>query len=170
MQAACEREVIAVFTEHSFKDDKREFQKNLMDTIEKKKKDFLLRNEDTAVKYSQAKLKQLSEPLMKSISRGTFCDPGGHNLYLEAKNKVEWAYNLVPRKGMKANEVLQHFLQNQVAIEKSILQGDKALTYQEKVLTDTRSLRFPATGNTNSRRISLCMMVSKSTHPSSSCS
>lgn len=38
---------------------------------------------------------------MKSISRGTFCDPGGHSLYLEAKNKVEWDYNLVPRKGMK---------------------------------------------------------------------
>lgn len=69
--------------------------------IEKKRKDFLLQNEYTSVKYSQAKLQQLTEPLMKSISTGTFCVPGGHSLYLEAKNKVEWDYNLVPRKGVK---------------------------------------------------------------------
>uniref|UniRef100_A0A667HUS9 Guanylate-binding protein 4-like n=1 Tax=Lynx canadensis TaxID=61383 RepID=A0A667HUS9_LYNCA len=140
----CEREAIAVFMEHSFKDDKQEFQKNLMDMIEKKKKDFLLQNEYTSVKYSQAKLQQLTEPLMKSISTGTFCVPGGHSLYLEAKNKVEWDYNLVPRKGVKANEVLQHFLQSQVAIEKSILQGDKALTCQEKALAAERAKKEAA--------------------------
>ncbi|XP_040326824.1 guanylate-binding protein 4-like isoform X1 [Herpailurus yagouaroundi] len=140
----CEREAIAVFMEHSFKDDKQEFQKNLMDMIEKKKKDFLLQNEYTSIKYSQAKLQQLTEPLMKSISTGTFCVPGGHSLYLEAKNKVEWDYNLVPRKGVKANEVLQHFLQSQVAIEKSILQGDKALTCQEKALAAERAKKEAA--------------------------
>ena len=61
----------------------------------------MLQNEDASVKYSQAQLKQLSEPLMKSISRGTFCVPGGYHLYLEAKEKVEWDYNQVPRKGVK---------------------------------------------------------------------
>lgn len=38
---------------------------------------------------------------MKSIARGTFFVPGGYHLYLEAKEKVEWDYNLVPRKGVK---------------------------------------------------------------------
>ena len=38
---------------------------------------------------------------MKSISREIFSVPRGHSLYLEAKNKVEWDYNLVPRKGVK---------------------------------------------------------------------
>ncbi|XP_029803003.1 guanylate-binding protein 4-like isoform X2 [Suricata suricatta] len=144
VHAHCEREAIAVFMEHSFKDDKQEFQKNLMDTIEKKKKDFLLQNEDSSVNYCQTKLKQLSEPLMKSILRGTFCVPGGHSLYLEAKKKVEWDYNLVPRKGVKANEVLQHFLQCQVPIEKSVLQGDKALTCQEKELAAERAKKEAA--------------------------
>ncbi|XP_077602159.1 guanylate-binding protein 6-like [Crocuta crocuta] len=144
VHADCEREAIAVFMEHSFKDDKREFQQKLVDTIEKKKKDFLLQNEDASVKYSQAKLKQLSYPLMKNISRGTFCVPGGHSLYLEAKNKVEWHYHLVPRKGVKANEVLQDFLQYQLAIEKSILQGDEALTCQEKVLAAERAKKEAA--------------------------
>ncbi|XP_048076272.1 guanylate-binding protein 4-like isoform X7 [Ursus arctos] len=144
VHADCEREAIAVFMEHSFKDEKREFQKKLMDTVKERKKDFLLQNEDASFKYSQAQLKQLSEPLMKSISIGTFCVPGGYHLYLEAKEKVESDYNLVPRKGVKANEVLQQFLQNQVAVENSILQGDALLTYQEKALAAEWALKKAA--------------------------
>lgn len=61
----------------------------------------MLKNEDTSLKYCQAELKKLSEPLMTSISRGTFFVPGGHGLYLNAKNKVEEDYKLVPKKGVK---------------------------------------------------------------------
>ena len=69
--------------------------------INKKKDDFLLQNEEASVRYCQAELKKLSEPLMMSISEGTFFVPGGHSLYLEAKNKFEQDYKLVPRKGVK---------------------------------------------------------------------
>ncbi|XP_062961861.1 guanylate-binding protein 4-like [Cynocephalus volans] len=144
VHAACEREALAVFMELSFKDENREFQKKLMDTIEKKKKDFSLQNEEASVKYCQAELKQLSETLMERISRGTFSVPGGHNLFLEAKKKVEQYYKLVPRKGVKANEVLQNFLQSQAAIEKSILQSDKALTDREKDLAAERAKKEAA--------------------------
>ncbi|XP_044094577.1 guanylate-binding protein 4-like [Neovison vison] len=127
VHAHCEREAIAVFMEHSFKDDKREFQKKLVDTIEKKKEDFLQQNEDASFKYCQAIMKQLSEPLKKSISEKTFSVHGGHELYLQAKRKVELDYKLVPRKGVKANEILQNFLQSQATIEESIVQLDTAL-------------------------------------------
>ncbi|XP_047581048.1 guanylate-binding protein 4-like isoform X2 [Lutra lutra] len=127
VHAHCEREAIAVFMEYSFKDDKREFQKKLVDTIEKKKEDFLQQNEDASFKYCQAIMKQLSEPLKKSISEKTFSVHGGHDLYLQAKRKVELDYKLVPRKGVKANEILQNFLQSQATIEESIVQLDTAL-------------------------------------------
>ncbi|XP_058994004.1 guanylate-binding protein 4-like isoform X3 [Mustela lutreola] len=127
VHAHCEREAIAVFMEHSFKDDKWEFQKKLVDTIEKKKEDFLQQNEDASFKYCQAIMKQLSEPLKKSISEKTFSVHGGHDLYLQAKRKVELDYKLVPRKGVKANEILQNFLQSQATIEESIVQLDTAL-------------------------------------------
>ncbi|XP_023589148.1 uncharacterized protein LOC101358841 isoform X2 [Trichechus manatus latirostris] len=132
VHAACEREAIALFMEHSFKDDKREFQKNLMETIEKKKEDFMIQNEEASEKYCQVELKKISEPLMASISRGTFSVPGGHSLYLEAKKKFEQNYARVPRKGVKANEVLQSFLQCQAPIEEAILQSDRALSDSEK--------------------------------------
>ncbi|XP_006919451.1 LOW QUALITY PROTEIN: guanylate-binding protein 7 [Pteropus alecto] len=139
LHAACDKEAIAVFMENSFKDDKLEFQKKLVETIEGKKGEFLLQNEEASAKYCQAQLKQLSETLMESISRGIFSVPGGHNLYLEARNTVERSYQLVPRKGVKANEVLQSFLQSQAAIEKSILQSDKALTTAEKATLAERA-------------------------------
>lgn len=71
------------------------------DIMEKTKDSFIIQNEEASVKYYEAELKQLSESLMKSISGGTFFVPGGHSLYLEAKNKFEQDYKLVPRKGVK---------------------------------------------------------------------
>ncbi|XP_032159165.1 guanylate-binding protein 4-like isoform X2 [Mustela erminea] len=97
------------------------------DNIEKKKEDFLQQNEDASFKYCQAIMEQLSEPLKKSISEKTFSVHGGHDLYLQAKRKVELDYKLVPRKGVKANEILQNFLQSQATIEESIVQLDTAL-------------------------------------------
>ncbi|XP_077882784.1 guanylate-binding protein 3 [Ictidomys tridecemlineatus] len=144
VHTACEKEAIAVFMEHSFKDDNHEFQKKLIETTERKKEALLLRNEEASVKYCQVLLEQLSEALMQSISRGVFSVPGGHRLYLEAKKKVELDYKLVPRKGVKAMEVLQSFLQSQSVIEKSILQSDEALTKGEKAIAAERAKKEAA--------------------------
>ncbi|XP_032509337.1 guanylate-binding protein 4-like [Phocoena sinus] len=134
VHAACETEAIAIFLGRSFKDDKQTFQKKLVDIMEKKKDVFMIQNEEASVKHCQAELKKLSESLMTSISGGTFFVPGGHSLYLEARSKFEQDYKLVPRKGVKANEVLQSFLQSQAGVEEAILQADKAFTDVDKAL------------------------------------
>ncbi|XP_037010322.2 guanylate-binding protein 6-like isoform X1 [Artibeus jamaicensis] len=144
LHAACEREAIAIFMEKSFKDEQREFQKKLVEIIKDKKDDFILQNEEESVKYCQATLDQLSVALVESISAGTFSVPGGHKLYLETKERIEGDYYKVPRKGVKANEVLQSFLQSQMAIEKSILQADKALTDGEKAMAEERARKQAA--------------------------
>ncbi|XP_069934197.1 guanylate-binding protein 7 isoform X2 [Oryctolagus cuniculus] len=144
VHAACEREAIEIFMEHSFKDDNGEFQKNLLETTEQKKEDFLLQNEEASVKYCQAELTRLSASLMESISRGVFSAPGGHSLYLEARKRIEEEYELVPRKGVKATEVLQSFLQSQAAAENSILQADKALSDAQKALAAEEAKREAA--------------------------
>ncbi|XP_007120127.1 guanylate-binding protein 6 isoform X2 [Physeter macrocephalus] len=144
VHAACEREAIAIFMGHSFKDENQEFQKNLVEIIKDKKEGFLLQNEQASVKYCQAKLDELSKALMESISEGNFSVPGGHELYVKAKEMLKRDYCQVPRKGVKANEVLQSFLLSQVAIEKSILQADKALTDGEKAVVEERARRETA--------------------------
>jgi hypothetical protein len=38
---------------------------------------------------------------MGNISAGTFSVPGGHKLYMETMDKIEWEYWQVPRKRIK---------------------------------------------------------------------
>ncbi|CAI9151937.1 unnamed protein product [Rangifer tarandus platyrhynchus] len=144
VHAACEKEAIAVFMEHSFKDENQDFQKKLVIMIENKKDDFLLQNEEASDRYCQAELKKLSEPLKMSISEGTFFVPGGHHCYLEARNKLEENYKLIPRKGVKANQVLQSFLQSQAGEEAAILQADQALTDADKAMAEEHTKRQAA--------------------------
>ncbi|XP_066124691.1 guanylate-binding protein 6-like [Saccopteryx bilineata] len=141
---ACEREAIQVFMENSFKDENQEFQKNLVEVIKDKKDGFMLQNEEASAKFCRDELEQLLMALMESISVGTFSVPGGHKLYLETKERIEQDYWQVPRKGVKANEVFQSFLQSQVPIEKSILQADKALTDGEKAMAEERARKEAA--------------------------
>nr|XP_012998159.1 guanylate-binding protein 6-like [Cavia porcellus] len=131
--AACEKEAIEVFMECSFKDEGK-FQEELVKIIEKKKDDFLLKNEKESDQYCQDKLNLLSKALMENISTGTFFVPGGYQLYMEARKKVEEDYRQVPRKGVKAEEVFKRFLESQAAIGKCILQSDKALTADKKTI------------------------------------
>uniref|UniRef100_A0A2K6S854 Guanylate binding protein family member 6 n=1 Tax=Saimiri boliviensis boliviensis TaxID=39432 RepID=A0A2K6S854_SAIBB len=144
VHTACEREAIAIFMEHSFKDENQEFQKKLVEITMNKKGDFVLQNEESSVQYCQAKLNDLSKALMESISAGSFSVPGGHKLYMETKERVEQDYWQVPRKGVKAKEVFQRFLESQVVIEKSILQSDKALTNKEKAVAVDRAKKEAA--------------------------
>ncbi|XP_055258094.1 guanylate-binding protein 4-like [Moschus berezovskii] len=144
VHTACEREAIAVFMEHSFKDENQVFQKQLLIMIKKMEGDFLLQNEEASDRYCGAELKKLSEPLMTSISEGNFFVPGGHHCYLEARNKFEENYRLIPRKGVKANQVLQNFLQSLAEVEKAILKADQALTDADKAMAEERTKRQAA--------------------------
>ncbi|XP_023576090.1 guanylate-binding protein 6-like isoform X1 [Octodon degus] len=134
VHAACEKKAIAVFMENSFKDEDGKFQKKLVETIEKEKQDFLLKNEEESHQYCQKELTLLSKALMESISAGRFCAPGGHKRYMEMRKKIEEDYCQVPRKGVKAREVLQKFLHSQAATEDSILQSDKELTKRDRAI------------------------------------
>ncbi|GAB1288182.1 Guanylate-binding protein 4 [Apodemus speciosus] len=141
VHAACEKEAIAVFMENSFKDESQQFQKRLVATIEERKEEFMRQNEAASIHHCQAELEKLSETLRKSISCGAFSVPGGHSLYLEARKKVELGYEQVPRKGVKAKEVLKSFLEWQATMEDAILQTDKALTDGERALAAERTKR-----------------------------
>uniref|UniRef100_A0A8I6A0D0 Guanylate binding protein family member 6 n=2 Tax=Rattus norvegicus TaxID=10116 RepID=A0A8I6A0D0_RAT len=139
---ACEKEAISVFMEHSFKDENQLFLKKLVKLIGEKKGLFVLKNEEASDKYCQEELDRLSKDFMENIS--TFSVPGGHRLYVDMREKIERDYWQVPRKGVKASEVFQSFLQSQVIIESSILQADTALTAGEKAIAEERTQREAA--------------------------
>ncbi|XP_068963582.1 guanylate-binding protein 6-like [Petaurus breviceps papuanus] len=130
----CEKEAISVFMKHSFKDDTQKFQKELVEILESKKDDFIHQNEKESTTKCQTKLEYLSQTLMEAISQGTFSVPGGYQLYRKEREKIKNNYHQIPKKGVKADEVLQRFLQSLAMTEESILQTDQALTEQEKAL------------------------------------
>ncbi|CAO2639110.1 Guanylate-binding protein 6 [Lemmus lemmus] len=142
VHTACEEEAIAVFMEHSFKDENQQFQKKLLGLIDEKKRMFMLKYEEASDKYCQEKLNRISKAFMENIS--TFFVPGGHRLYMEMREKIEHDYWQVPQKGMKASEVFQSFLQSQATIESSILQADTALTAGEKAIAEKQAQREAA--------------------------
>ncbi|XP_055979031.1 guanylate-binding protein 6-like [Sorex fumeus] len=141
MHAMCEKEAIAIFMKHSFKDENQEFQKKLVKIIKDKKEEFLLQNEEASVKCCQAIIEQLSKALMESISMGAYSVPGGHKCYMEVMEKIKQDYKQKSRKGVKSNEVFQNFLKSQETVERSILQLDTALTEREKALEEERTRR-----------------------------
>ncbi|KAM5256395.1 guanylate-binding protein 6-like [Ctenodactylus gundi] len=130
--AACEKEAIAVFMERSFKDENQEFQKELVKILAKKKEELLLRNEEASAQYCQSELDRISEPLREGMSAGDFSVPGGHQLYMEIRRKIDQDYWQVPKKGVKAGEVFRKFLWAQTAIQYTILKSDRALIDVEK--------------------------------------
>uniref|UniRef100_A0A8C6QM45 Guanylate-binding protein 6-like n=1 Tax=Nannospalax galili TaxID=1026970 RepID=A0A8C6QM45_NANGA len=131
VHAACEREAIAVFMEHSFKDDKQEFQKRM---LVGKKVEFLLMTEGPSYSYCRNQLDRLSKALKKGISKGNFSVPGGHKLYKESKEKIEQEYWQLCSKGTDARELFQRFLKLEIAKEKTILQADTILSDEEKAM------------------------------------
>uniref|UniRef100_A0A8C6HB16 GB1/RHD3-type G domain-containing protein n=1 Tax=Mus spicilegus TaxID=10103 RepID=A0A8C6HB16_MUSSI len=135
VHAACEKEAMAVFMEHSFKDENQQFLKKLVELIGEAKVLFLLKNEEASDEYCQEELNRLLKDLMDNIS--TFSVPGGHRIYMDKREKIEHDYWQVPRKGVKAREVFQSFLQSQAIIESSILQADTALTAGQKAIAGT---------------------------------
>ncbi|EDL20211.1 mCG14319, isoform CRA_d [Mus musculus] len=142
VHAACEKEAMAVFMEHSFKDENQQFLKKLVELLREKNGLFLLKNEEASDKYCQEELDRLSKDLMDNIS--TFSVPGGHRLYMDMREKIEHDYWQVPRKGVKASEVFQNFLQSQAIIESSILQADTALTAGQKAIAEKHTKKEAA--------------------------
>ncbi|XP_021018058.1 guanylate-binding protein 6-like [Mus caroli] len=142
VHAACEKEAMAVFMENSFKDENQQFLKKLVELISEKKVLFVLKNEEASDKYCQEELDRLSKDLMDNIS--TFSVPGGHRRYMDMREKIEHDYWQVPRKGVKAIDVFQSFLQSQAIIESSILQADTALIAGQKAIAEEHAKKEAA--------------------------
>ncbi|XP_074122391.1 guanylate-binding protein 7-like [Sminthopsis crassicaudata] len=140
----CEKEALSIFMKHSFKDENQKFQKELMQILETKKDGFICQNEEVSTEYCQAQLEYLSQSLREAISKGTFSVSGGYNLFRKEKEDIINNYHQMPRKGLKADAVLQKFLQSLAVTEDSILQTDQALTEQEKALQVEQSKREAA--------------------------
>ncbi|MEE6526078.1 hypothetical protein FKM82_026490, partial [Ascaphus truei] len=101
LQKECEKEAVGVFMDRSFKDDKREYQAQLMSDLLQKFGEFSRYNEEASAIKCGALIQELSSTLERRLTHGDFCKPGGHKHLLEEKQKLVDAYNRTPGKGIK---------------------------------------------------------------------
>ncbi|XP_053547045.1 guanylate-binding protein 1 [Bombina bombina] len=136
--SACEKKAIKVFLNRSFKDDKREYQVQLTSFLQKKFEEFSRCNQEKSITKCRNLIKQLNANMEEKMKRGDFCKAGGHKIFAKEKETLINAYNNTPGKGIKANDVLQEFIESNKMMETSILKMDESLTENEKEMENNR--------------------------------
>ncbi|KAM9114294.1 guanylate-binding protein 3-like isoform 5-T5 [Pangshura tecta] len=139
LHAQCEREALRAFMARAFKEDDCRFQGELMRRLEEQKQELCRRNELASSGRCWAALLELSDELENRICQGVYSVPGGYQRFLDDRQHMVERYRQVPGKGVKAEEVLQEFLQSKEAVAQSILQTDEALTEKEKEMAAERA-------------------------------
>ncbi|XP_043936648.1 guanylate-binding protein 1-like [Protopterus annectens] len=134
MHGRCEKEALEIFMKRSFKDEDHQYQQQLMEGIIQSYHEFLERNENSSVMTCHGILKELSAKMEHNLELGYYSKPGGYQLYKEDRDVLVQAFQQKPRKGVKAQEVLDKFLEQKKVEAETILQADKKLTDSDKQL------------------------------------
>ncbi|XP_029506714.1 guanylate-binding protein 1-like isoform X1 [Oncorhynchus nerka] len=129
-----ETQATQAFMKRSFKDENGEFLKALVEAISNHTADLFKQNKDASEKKCKALLENLSALMDRGIKEGTYATPGGYELYCNHHDNIVAQYRAEPNKGVRAEEVLEQFLKDKSAESNSILQADKQLTENEKII------------------------------------
>ncbi|XP_048355898.1 guanylate-binding protein 1-like [Sphaerodactylus townsendi] len=139
IHAKCEDEALQVFMARAFKDDKQQFQAELMKALDQKKEAYCHKNELESSKRCRALLVQLSEELEHRINNAFYSRPGGYQDYFNDLKAITVKYHQESGKGVMADVALQQFFKEKEDVGRAILQSDEALTEKEKEAADART-------------------------------
>ncbi|XP_048882138.1 guanylate-binding protein 1-like isoform X7 [Brienomyrus brachyistius] len=137
-------QAIKAFSNRSFKDEKGEYMKKLLEAINEVYAALLAENEEASEELCRQLLSQLSQPMATKLENGSYAKPGGYELYCVDRQALLDEYNRKPNKGVKAEKVLENFLKEKSTESTSVMQSDKQLTEKEKKINEEelRSLKL----------------------------
>uniref|UniRef100_A0A3P8YCN2 GB1/RHD3-type G domain-containing protein n=1 Tax=Esox lucius TaxID=8010 RepID=A0A3P8YCN2_ESOLU len=121
-----------VFMERSFKDTDGKFCTILAEKIKEYAASLVEENKDASERKCKALLEKLCAEMDQGVKDGRYSTPGGYELYCNHHDDLVAHYRAEPNKGVKAEEVLEHFLKVKSTEFSSILQADIKLTENEK--------------------------------------
>ncbi|XP_039629554.1 guanylate-binding protein 1-like [Polypterus senegalus] len=127
-----EKQALEIFMKRSFKDENHEHQNNLAEQIMRHYVSIVEMNETSSIQICRKLLEDESAFMVQKLQAGLYASVGGYEIYCEDRNIVVEKFRATPRKGVKAEEVLDQFLTEKKAEAESILQADKKLTENEK--------------------------------------
>ncbi|XP_048881951.1 guanylate-binding protein 1-like isoform X3 [Brienomyrus brachyistius] len=131
-------QAIEAFKNRSFKDEKGEYMKTLMEAIQEAYAAPLIENEKASEDLCRQLLSQLSEPIAKKLKNGFYAKPGGYELYSADCKILLDEYNRKPNKGVKTEEILKNFLKEKSVESAAVMLADKKLTEKEKKIHEER--------------------------------
>ncbi|ELR44579.1 hypothetical protein M91_01102, partial [Bos mutus] len=142
VHAACEKEAIAVFMKHSFKDGKKDFQKKLLViSVQSLSRVQLIENPRTAAHQASLSITN-TEPTQTHGHRVDDAIQPSHPLLSPSHT----ALNLSQHQGLFKciNSSHQSFLQSQAGVEEDILQADQVLADADKAMAEEYTKRQAA--------------------------
>uniref|UniRef100_A0A8C9VC05 Guanylate-binding protein 1-like n=1 Tax=Scleropages formosus TaxID=113540 RepID=A0A8C9VC05_SCLFO len=110
------------FMSRSFKDDSGEYLKTLA----------------VGLKPIRQLLSELSEDMANKLKNGFYAKPGGYELYCSDHDNLVAEYRKRPKKGVKAEEVLENFLKEKSVESNSVLQADKNISEKERKIHEEK--------------------------------
>ncbi|KAM6229519.1 guanylate-binding protein 1 [Spheniscus humboldti] len=134
LHSQCERETLELFMARAFEDGIYSFHEELIRQVQAVKVKFCTDNEQASRDKCEAALRDLSQDMERRICDGVYSVSGGYQLFKGDQQALVEKYREMPCKGVKADAVLQEFLQSRKALAKSILNTDLSLTEKDKEL------------------------------------
>ncbi|KAG8433505.1 hypothetical protein GDO86_017697 [Hymenochirus boettgeri] len=124
------KEALDQFQIQSFKygNSQDNHESQLKETIEKKKEEILKRFETASEQKCKDIIGRLSQPMEKAVKQNKYHVAGGHEVFLKEKDTIVEKFHKEPDKGVKAETVLQEFLNDLKGTESVILKVDQELT------------------------------------------
>ncbi|KAG9468398.1 hypothetical protein GDO78_022819, partial [Eleutherodactylus coqui] len=135
----CQKEALKIFMKRSFKDNDRQFQKQFLEIIEQKKNEFFQKNDTESQAHCEKLIKTISKDLQNCLDQGSYVTSGGYQKFKEEMQRIEEKYKNEPRKGTKAEEVLQKFKKSKEMDGITIMKSDKALSDQQKKIEEEKA-------------------------------
>uniref|UniRef100_A0A8C9FMX6 Guanylate binding protein family member 6 n=1 Tax=Pavo cristatus TaxID=9049 RepID=A0A8C9FMX6_PAVCR len=130
----CQRETLQLFAERAITDDVERFRAELLRQVEAARRQFCSRDEEASHEMCRGVLQELSRETEQCIKDGGYFVPGGHQLFLGDQQALVERYRALPGKGVKADAVLQEFLQSKEPLSMSICSTDRALREKDELI------------------------------------
>ena len=135
---------IHVFTNKAIFDQNQDFQVALGKELAEQFRSFIKKNEMESVNVCRKVIGNLYDRIEKKVKRGDYLQPGGYSSYKQDIDYLKSAYWQKPRKGVKAFQVLNEFLQDKEAERQYILAADDRLTTAQRQNEEEQARRLQA--------------------------
>ncbi|KAA0718750.1 Guanylate-binding protein 1 [Triplophysa tibetana] len=126
------------FMKCSFKDDKGDYLKQLVQDIDMCYVVLMEENEMASKRKCKGLLKDLFSEMNKRLQNGEYSQCGGHQIYCRDRDVIIAQYRREPNKGVKAEAVLNEILNEKEAQGKSILHADEKLTANDRKIQEEK--------------------------------